>query len=178
MKTRFAPLVALAVACGSGGPASTRAAAGASDDAGPTATPEPPFDAGSITLADGAVDDAGPFPLGGTWGSAAVHFRVRADAATRVEVDLYDTAKGADEKGRISMTRGAPGEPWAADVAHADLAALGIAGAVFYGYRAWGPNWPYSSDWTKGSSAGFIADVDTSGNRFKPNKLLFDPYAL
>ena len=25
---------------------------------------------------------------------------------------------------------------------------------------------------------GFIADVDASGNRFNPNKLLFDPYAL
>ena len=49
---------------------------------------------------------------------------------------------------------------------------------MFYGYRAWGPNWPYSESWTKGSSAGFITDVDASGNRFNPNKLLFDPYAL
>ena len=49
---------------------------------------------------------------------------------------------------------------------------------MFYGYRAWGPNWPYSPDWTKGSAAGFNADVDASGNRFNPNKLLFDPYAL
>ena len=34
------------------------------------------------------------------------------------------------------------------------------------------------STWTKGSTAGFITDVDASGNRFNPNKLLFDPYAL
>jgi len=60
----------------------------------------------------------------------------------------------------------------------ADLRAVGINGPVFYGYRAWGPNWPYVSSWTAGSSAGFIADVDASGNRFNPNKLLFDPYAL
>jgi isoamylase len=26
--------------------------------------------------------------------------------------------------------------------------------------------------WTKGSSAGFISDVDARGNRFNPNKLL------
>ena len=53
-----------------------------------------------------------------------------------------------------------------------------IDGAVYYGYRAWGPNWPYNASWTKGSAAGFISDVDASGNRFNPNKLLLDPYAL
>jgi isoamylase len=26
-------------------------------------------------------------------------------------------------------------------------------------------------------SAGFVSDVDAQGNRFNPNKLLFDPYA-
>ncbi|MGH3658158.1 MAG: alpha-amylase family glycosyl hydrolase, partial [Micromonosporaceae bacterium] len=31
--------------------------------------------------------------------------------------------------------------------------------------------------WTKGSSTGFVADVDAAGNRFNPNKLLLDPYA-
>ncbi|MFD1733860.1 alpha-amylase family glycosyl hydrolase [Deinococcus malanensis] len=54
----------------------------------------------------------------------------------------------------------------------------GITGPVYYGYRAWGPNWPYSSSWTKGSTAGFVSDVDSTGNRFNPNKLLIDPYAL
>jgi len=53
----------------------------------------------------------------------------------------------------------------------------GFTGPVYYGYRAWGPNWPYVSTWVKGSSAGFISDVDSAGNRFNPNKLLFDPYA-
>jgi isoamylase len=48
---------------------------------------------------------------------------------------------------------------------------------VYYGYRAWGPNWPFSNSWTKGSSAGFISDVDAQGSRFNPNKLLIDPYA-
>jgi isoamylase len=48
---------------------------------------------------------------------------------------------------------------------------------VYYGYRAWGPNWPYVSTWTKGSATGFVSDVDASGNRFNPNKLLLDPYA-
>ena len=29
-----------------------------------------------------------------------------------------------------------------------------------------------------GSQAGFLSDVDAAGNRFNPNKLLLDPYAL
>src|SRR6202044_898584 len=38
-------------------------------------------------------------------------------------------------------------------------------------------NWTFSSTWTKGSSVGFVSDVDAQGNRFNPNKLLIDPYA-
>ncbi len=53
----------------------------------------------------------------------------------------------------------------------------GITGPVYYGYRAWGPNWTFSSSWTKGSSVGFVSDVDAQGDRFNPNKLLIDPYA-
>lgn len=48
---------------------------------------------------------------------------------------------------------------------------------VYYGYRAWGPNWKYDKNWQPGSSLGFISHVDENGNRFNPNKLLFDPYA-
>jgi glycogen operon protein len=53
-----------------------------------------------------------------------------------------------------------------------------IGSAIYYGYRAWGPNWPYDPAWVPGSITGFIADVDAAGNRFNPNKLLLDPYAL
>jgi glycogen operon protein len=58
------------------------------------------------------------------------------------------------------------------------LSTQGLGGTLYYGYRAWGPNWPYNASWTKGSSLGFISDVDAAGNRFNPNKLLTDPYAL
>lgn len=49
---------------------------------------------------------------------------------------------------------------------------------VYYGFRLWGPNWKYFPDWKPGSEIGFIADVDKDGNRFNPNKLVFDPRAL
>ena len=49
---------------------------------------------------------------------------------------------------------------------------------TLYAFRCWGPNWPLSPEWQRGNSAsGFISDVDADGNRFNPNKLLFDPYA-
>ena len=67
---------------------------------------------------------------------------------------------------------------WSVTVPVSALRAAGVSGTVYYGYRAWGPNWPYHPGWTKGSATGFVSDVDAAGNRFKPNKLLFDPYAL
>jgi glycogen operon protein len=103
---------------------------------------------------------------------------VRADAATALELDVYTAATGADEVARFPMTQATSGagNPWGADVSHAALAAVGITSVVYYGYRAWGPNWPVDTTWTKGSSAGFVSDVDALGNRYSPNKLLLDPY--
>lgn len=49
---------------------------------------------------------------------------------------------------------------------------------VYYGYRAWGPNWQYNDNWEPGSNLGFLSHVDDNGNRFNPNKLLIDPYAM
>ena len=103
-------------------------------------------------------------------------FRVYSSQATHVELDLYAVSYGAPEVANYVLTEDAS-DVWSVTVPVSALTAAGINGAVFYGYRAWGPNWPYSSSWTKGSSAGFIADVDAAGNRFNPNKLLFDPYA-
>ena len=49
---------------------------------------------------------------------------------------------------------------------------------AIYAFRLWGPNWEYSDEWQRGgSSIGFISDCDENGNRFNPNKVVFDPYA-
>lgn len=106
-----------------------------------------------------------------------ITFRAYSSRATRMELDLFAVSYGAPEVAKYVLTEDANGV-WSVTVPVSALRAAGIDGAVFYGYRAWGPNWPYSVSWTKGSSAGFITDVDASGNRFNPNKLLFDPYAL
>lgn len=52
----------------------------------------------------------------------------------------------------------------------------GIGLGQHYGYIAWGPNWVYDPEWLPGTTLGFNSDVDNQGNRFNPNKLLFDPW--
>src|SRR6202008_1462852 len=84
---------------------------------------------------------------------------------------------GVQESLSYALTKGST-NVWQVVVPVSAIKAAGISGSVYYGYRAWGPNWTYSSSWTKGSSAGFVSDVDSAGNRFHPNKLLYDPYAL
>lgn len=106
-----------------------------------------------------------------------ITFRVYSSRATRIEVWIYKTASGAQEKVHYVMTKDAA-NVWSKTVSVSTLqTTYGITGPVYYGYRAWGPNWTYSSTWTKGSATGFVTDIDANGNRFNPNKLLLDPYA-
>jgi glycogen operon protein len=152
------------VACGSssGGGSPSAPEGGVPEDAGmDSSSPAPDGQSDSAAQPEsGEGGDLGPFPLGATWGTDAVHFRVRADAAAAVEVDVYAASLGADAVAHYPMTRAAAGQPWAADVTHEALAAVGITSVVYYGYRAWGPNWTVDPTWTEGSSAGFVDDVD------------------
>src|SRR5262249_10562879 len=122
------------------------------------------------------VDAAPPVgwqaPLGAHWtpeGDAVV-FKVASTNATRVELWIYPAPTGP-EASHVEMTR--DGDVWSARVAAADLPAT-----IYYGYRVWGPNWPYAPTWQPGTAVGWITDVDAAGNRMNPNKLVFDPYAL
>lgn len=108
---------------------------------------------------------------------ANVNFKVYSSRATRIELSVYAAAYGAQEVAKYVLTKDAS-NVWSTTVSVSSLQALGVTGPIYYGYRAWGPNWPYSTAWVKGSATGFISDVDASGNRFNPNKLLMDPYAL
>jgi isoamylase len=108
---------------------------------------------------------------------SSINFKIYSSRATRIDLYLYSAATGQQEKVSLPMTLGTGGI-WSLNVTSSQLASYGITGTVYYGYRAWGPNWPYNAAWTKGTSTGFITDVDANGNRFNPNKLLTDPYAL
>jgi isoamylase len=107
-----------------------------------------------------------------------ITFRVYSARATRIELYVYAAKTGVQESARYVLTKNSTTNVWSATISTADLQGRGVTGTPYYGYRAWGPNWTYDPSWTKGSSLGFISDVDAQGNRFNPNKLLLDPYAL
>lgn len=109
------------------------------------------------------------WPLGGTPHSDGVEFAVYAPAATRVQLELYDAPTGEWAYATFLPARGEDGI-WRAKIQGLQLGTL-------YGYRVWGPNWEFDEEWEPGSEAGFAADLDEHGNRFNPNKVLFDPYA-
>jgi isoamylase len=130
----------------------------------------------AITPAHASIDS---MSLGASYnsGQTDITFRVYSSQATRVVLYLYTAGYGVQES-LTEVLSPAGSNVWAVTVPVSTIKNAGITGTVYYGYRAWGPNWTYSSSWTKGSSVGFISDVDANGNRFNPNKLLLDPYAL
>ncbi len=113
------------------------------------------------------------WPLGVTYDPDhnTATFAVHAPAATRVLLEIYPQATGADALVDVPCVRNTKDGLWRAELTEVGPGAL-------YGYRCWGPNWPYDEAWERGGSdAGFESDLDEFGNRFNPNKVLFDPYA-
>ena len=109
------------------------------------------------------------WPLGAHPSAEGITFAVYAPAATRVQLEIYPEALGSDASHTFLPALGEDGI-WRANIQGLPLGAL-------YGYRVWGPNWPHVDTWAPGTEDGFIADLDEQGNRFNPNKVLFDPYA-
>lgn len=106
--------------------------------------------------------------LGPTLIDKGVNFGVYSERAERIELLLFDNPEATLPTRQIPLTRF--GNVWNVHVE-------GVGVGQHYGYVAWGPNWPYDPAWTPGTVIGFKADVDADGNRFNPNKLLWDPYS-
>jgi glycogen operon protein len=131
----------------------------------------------AASAAFGAID---AYQLGARYDgtNSNITFKVYSSRATRIEVWIYKNASGFQEKVNYVMVKDAATNIWSKTASVATLQnTYGITGTVYYGYRAWGPNWTYNASWTKGSTLGYVSDVDSLGNRFNPNKLLLDPYA-
>ena len=105
--------------------------------------------------------------LGATLSDQGLNFGVYSERAERVELLLFDNPEDSLPVQRFEMER--YGDVW-------NIYVEGVGYGQHYGFVAWGPNWPYQEDFSPGSLKGFVADVDSEGNRFNPNKLLFDPY--
>lgn len=118
--------------------------------------------------------------LGAHYDSADVTFAVYSKNATKVLLEIYDTETsltdtgkgyGSDARFDIWMEKNSSDNIWRAKLKD-------VPEKTYYAFRVWGPNWTYSTEWRRGnSSAGFVSDVDDNGNRFNPNKVIFDPYA-
>ena len=97
-------------------------------------------------------------------------FAVYSKNATKILLEIYDAAYGNDAKYDYWMEKGSD-NIWRAKL-------RGAGKGTLYAFRAWGPNWDYDEAWERGNSdEGFVSDYDSTGNRFNPNKVLFDPYA-
>jgi len=107
--------------------------------------------------------------LGAMLVDKGANFGVYSSRATRVELLLFDDPEASLPTRRFPMTRF--GDVW-------NVYVEGVGLGQYYGYVAWGPNWDYDESWYPGSIIGFTDDADLDGNRFNPNKLLIDPYAI
>ncbi len=111
------------------------------------------------------------YTLGANVSGGNTTFALYSKNATKVLLEIYDTAYGTDAKYDYWMKKNSSSNQWQAKLS-GDLA------GKYYAFRVWGPNWTYSDSWQRGnSSAGFSKDYDSTGNRFNPNKVVFDPYA-
>ncbi|WP_370661103.1 hypothetical protein [Psychrosphaera algicola] len=72
-----------------------------------------------------------------------INFRIFSANATKVELYLYDQATGVEEVAQYSLTKD-NNDIWSTTL---DVSALDprLSNAIYYGYRVWGPNWPYNA---------------------------------
>lgn len=104
-------------------------------------------------------------------------FRVYSKNASHIDICFYTHPVRGKAVFIAPLTK-EQNDMWTTTIPLVELNKVGIVDPyVYYGYRCWGPNWPYHTQWEKGSQIGFSCDVDAMGNRFNPNKLLIDPYA-
>ena len=129
-----------------------------------------------------AVDDLAPSmewsdvvsmdSMGATLIDDGINFTVYSESASRIELVLFDDPESELPTWQHELTAAPDGAP-----VHS-IYVEGVGLGQHYGFIAWGPNWEYDEDWRPGNTAGFRTDVDGEGNRFNPNKLLFDPWGL
>ena len=111
------------------------------------------------------------YALGARYDGQNVTFAVYSQNATRILLEIYQFPTGEDAQYDYWLKKNPQDNIWRAKIA-------GIPEGTFYGFRCWGPNWEYQATWQRGNSQiGFKQDVDKQGNRFNPNKVLYDPYA-
>ncbi|MGP1603160.1 MAG: chitobiase/beta-hexosaminidase C-terminal domain-containing protein [Treponema sp.] len=125
---------------------------------------------GAFSPVGEAAWDKGTWELGAHISGSETTFALYSANASKILLEIYDNKYGSDAKYDYWMKKGSD-DVWRAKIKSAPHGTV-------YAFRCWGPNWEFDKAWTRGGSdKGFKSDVDGNGNRFNPNKVLFDPYA-
>lgn len=123
---------------------------------------------GKYSVVSGAGTDA---KTGSSISGGNATFVLYSRNAEKVLLEIYSKAYGESEPELDYWMTKDSQNYWRVTV-------KGLPENTLYAFRCWGPNWTYDESWKRGGSrAGFKSDCDSSGNRFNPNKVLFDPYA-
>src|SRR6201989_3421166 len=87
--------------------------------------------------------------LGGRFDQSAqkITFNVYSAAATKIEVWFYDQPINQPEVHHLPLVQDTSSKIWSVNVPLSDLRSHGVRGTVYYGYRAWGPNWTFDPAW-------------------------------
>jgi len=126
---------------------------------------------GAFAPQDEAAWADADYRLGAHYDGTDVTFAVYSKHATRILLEIYASPTGTAARHDYWLQRNSTDDVWRARLA-------AVAPGTCYAFRCWGPNWPYDPTWDRGNSnKGFLTDVDAEGNRYNPNKVLFDPYA-
>ncbi|MGP1458173.1 MAG: FN3 associated domain-containing protein [Treponema sp.] len=136
-----------------------------------------PAELGKMHPASGAFSPVGEgnwknehWALGAHIAGGETTFALYSKNAEKILLEIYEDAYGKEAKYDYWLAKGSD-DVWRAKLKSAPKGTI-------YAFRCWGANWAFTADWKRGGSgAGFISDVDDAGNRFNPNKVLFDPYA-
>src|SRR5262245_41737907 len=75
-------------------------------------------------------------------GKTRIDFKVFSKNATRRQLEVFAESMGKPAVLTIPLSRGADGT-FSGQIPTAELKRRGITGPVYYGYRAWGPNFTY-----------------------------------
>ncbi len=125
---------------------------------------------GAFSPVDEAAWDKGSWELGAHISGSETTFALYSANASKILLEIYDNKHGSDAKYDYWMKKDSK-NVWRAKIKSAPHGTV-------YAFRCWGSNWEFDEAWTRGGSdKGFKSDVDGNGNRFNPNKVLFDPYA-
>lgn len=105
----------------------------------------------------------------------SVEFRLRSKNASKVFLCIFNSPQNEEEVMNMEM------EKISDDTFYTSIKDYILnchKNPVYYGYRIFGENWNYRDDFFPGSKKGYKANFDKKGNRFNPNKIAYDPYAL